>query len=409
VRRAQTYPLLLLLVAAGSWGCQDTRDFAVAGGERDCIEDFQEGVDYFPVKSKPEYAELFDLSYHDAYKLLTVRFPSMEGDTARAAREQFVLLPCGAPAPPLTGELTGAIVIHTPVRTVSLTTNEDLGMVVRLGFLEGIRSIGIRAIYPQEVLERYRSGIIADGGGWGSEGPHIETLMDLDPDLILMGVFGGSVGSHAPRLREVGLPAIPTMIRVEPTPLGRAEWVKALGAFFHAEETANALFEEVTEGYLHLARRARAQPQKPSAFWASTYAPGEWGGGRNNFQARFLEDAGAENALAHPGIPTSVRLLPEEILDLAGDADFWITENTHMVRDGALTVRGTPLNAFKAYREGKTYHLAGRYRLESEASDYNYSGPGRPDLVLQDLVSLFHPELLPHHTLHFLAPMDRLR
>jgi len=399
----------LILLTAASWGCQDTRDFAGAVDEQVCIEGFEEGRDYFPVKSEREYAELFDLSYHDFYKVVTVRFPSVEGDTAGVARERFVLLPCGAPPPPLTGELAGAVVIPTPVRTVSVTTNEDLGMVVRLGFLEGVRSIGIRAIYPMEVLERYRAGIIADGGGWGSEGPHIETLMDLSPELILMGVFGGAVGSHAPRLREVGLPAVPTMIRVEPTPLGRAEWVKALGAFFHAEETANALFDEVSGAYLDLATQARARPRKPTAFWASTYAPGEWGGGRNNFQARFLEDAGAQNLLVNDGPRTSVRLLPEEVLDLAGAAEFWITENTHMVRNGTLTVRGTPLNALRAFRDGNTYHLAGRYRAESEASDYNYSGPGRPDLVLRDLVAIFHPDLVPGHERHFLAPMERLR
>jgi len=400
---------LLCVGAVLFLGCQDTRDFALTEEDRDCIDEFREGVDYFPMKSEREFAHLFELSYHDSYKRLAVRFPAMDGDTVTAIREIFVLVPCGAPTPSLEGDLARAIVVPTPARTVSVTTNEDLGMVVRLGFMDGVRSIGIRAIYPKEILDRYRNGAIADGGGWGSEGPHIETLMDLDPDLILMGVFGGAGDSHAPRLREVGLHAIPTMIRVEPTPLGRAEWVKVLGAFFHREAEANALFDEVKDDYLELSALARAQPQRPSAFWASTYAPGEWAGGRNSFQARFLEDAGAENVLADDGIPATVRLLPEEVLDLAGDADFWVTENTFLVREGVLTVRATPVEAIRAFREGRTYHLAARYRAESEASDYNYSGPGRPDLVLRDLVSLFHPDLVPGHTLHFLAPMESLR
>jgi len=400
-----------LLILAPLWmsACQDTGEFRAAAEERECIQDFRPEVDYFPVKSTVEFAELFHLSYHNSYKRLVIRFPTVEGDTTRGTRETFVLVPCGAPTPPLEGPLAGAVVVPTPARSVSVTTNEDLGMVVRLGLLDGVRSIGIRAIYPQEVLDRYREGQIADGGGWGGEGPHVETLLDLEPDLVLMGVFGGTVGSHAPQLRRVGLSAIPTMTRVETTPLGRAEWIKALGAFFHAEEVANELFRETRDHYLELSRRARAQPTRPTAFWASTYASGVWGVGRNNFQARFLEDAGAENVLADDGIPTSVTLLPEVVLERAGDADVWITENTHMIRGGVLTVAGTPLESFRAYREGRLYHLGRRYRAETQASDYNYTGPGRPDLVLEDLVSIFHPELLPGHQGFFLAPMERLR
>ncbi len=406
--RTTTAAAVAILVAS-AWGCQDTREFAAALSQRVCLKEFQEGVDLFPEKSVREFAELFELSYHESYKLLTIRFPTLDGDTASAPRERFVLVPCGAPVPPLEGDLAGAFVFPTPVRTVSLTTNEDLGMVVQLGHLEGVRSIGIRAIYPEEVLTRFRSGLIADGGGWGSEGPHIETLMDLEPDLILMGVFGGGTPSHVPRLREVGLPAIPTMVRVEPTPLGRAEWIKVLGAFFHEEARADSLFSAIADDYLELSRRARSQPNHPTAFWASTYAPGEWGGARNSFQARFLEDAGAVNVLGDDGVRTVVPIRTERVIDLAGDAQFWITENTHMIRDGLLTVTGTPLHAFRAFREDQIHHLAGRYRADTNASDYNYSGPGRPDLVLRDLVALFHPELLLGHSFHYLAPMEPLR
>jgi len=407
--RRKRLPGVVLLLAGLSGACQDTRAFDRDLAERECIEDFRPGVDYFPDKSEVEYAELFDLSYHEYYKVLTVRFPTVDGDTARAPRETFVLLPCGAPQPSLAGALAGAVVVPTPARTVSVTTNEDLGMVVRLGFLEGILSTGIRAIYPDEVVDRFRAGIIADGGGWGSDGPHVETLLDLSPDLVLMGVFGGGIGSHAPTVRSIGLSAVPTMIRVETTPLGRAEWVKAIGAFFHAEETANRLFGEISSDYEELSRLARARPERPTAFWASTYAPGEWTAGRNNFQARFLEDAGATNVLADEGYRTNVAMRPEAMVDLAGVADFWITENTNMIRDGLLTVAGTPLAAFAAYRNDRVFHLARRYRADTEASDYNFTGPGRPDLVLRDLVALFHPELLPDHEGYFTAKLGRLR
>jgi iron complex transport system substrate-binding protein len=402
-RRGNHRVLTLALVI----GCSGTAAIDRTVAARPCVGEVDPHVDYFPHKFTPEHAELMRITYHRTHAELTVLFPHGDGPPEMTSEERYLLLPCGIPRPASVASTMP--VVSLPVQTVSVTHNEDLGMLVELGLLDGIVSVGTKAIYPQEVWDRFQSGRIRHAGGWGGEGPQVETLVDLEPDLILLGPYGGITGAHGMQLREVGLAALPTMIREEPTPLGRAEWIRLMGLLTGREVQADSLFAEVREEYRALQVLVRDVADPPSALWATTYAPGVWRVGRNSVQARLLEDAGARNVLADHGVRSTVEMSPEALLDRGADADVWITENTHMIRDGKLTVPDTRIDAMRAYRSGRFYHVSARYRQENSASDYYFSGPMRPDVVLRDLIAVLHPALLPSHTLHHLAPMERLR
>jgi len=401
-RRSLRFAALIILVACS--GTSNAERGSVAA-DAECAVGNTLG--HFRDTVVVEHAELFSVAYQRDHVVLTVRFPVPDGGPDSWGSERFLLFPCELPISD--GARTDGAPIRIPATSVSVSTNEDLGMVLQLGMLDGVRSVGIRAIYSDSVWARFQAGRILHAGGWGGEGPHIETLLDLAPDIILLGSFGGGHLRHTPELRAVGLAAVPTMIRVEPTPLGRAEWIKVMGLLFGRVAEANALFDSVRTDYLAQAARARAVPGKPTVFWATTYAPGAWIAGRNNFQARFLEDAGGVNVLADAGRRQTVDVPPEVIYARGANADVWITENTTMIRDGKLTVAGTLLDSFHAYREGALFHVSKRYRIENGASDYYASGPMRPDVVLRDLISILHPTLLPDHSSAHLAPMERLR
>jgi iron complex transport system substrate-binding protein len=138
---------------------------------------------------------------------------------------------------------------------------------------------------------------------------------------------------------------------------------------------------------------------KPAAFWAGYSAGGTWSVARSplDFRTRFLEDAGAANPLYDAKALPSGETPNETLLNLASNADFWISEN--------VTTKGWPapriLNRFRAYRENRVYHHEKRTIFELNAYDWYETGAMRPDLVLEDLVSLFHPGLAPGHSLMF--------
>jgi iron complex transport system substrate-binding protein len=187
---------------------------------RACIERFDPSIDYFPEKARVEEARLFSVSYHRHYKVFRARFPRFEthandpgGDSTFRGEETFVLLQCGAPAPPLEGDLAGAFVISVPAQGVALATNEDLGMVMALGLLDAVVAVGNDAIYDDEAAARLASGRIKLTGGWGGAHANGEQLVGVEPDVVIFGAFHARSRDNLALARKLGLKAAPSMNR----------------------------------------------------------------------------------------------------------------------------------------------------------------------------------------------------
>ena len=63
--------------------------------------------------------------------------------------------------------------------------------------------------------------------------------------------------------------------------------------------------------------------------------------------------------------------------------------------------------AVRAVRDAtdRAWHVQRRVAPARSAFDWNETPLVRPDLVLEDLISALHPELLPEHESLFLAPL----
>ena len=89
----------------------------------------------------------------------------------------------------------------------------------------------------------------------------------------------------------------------------------------------------------------------------------------------------------------------EAQIQRAADADIWINgggwrSRAHMLQDEPRYV------AFKAYRNGQVWVYEKRQQ-SSGLNDYWTRSVSRPDLVLADLVKIFHPSLLEPHLLEW--------
>jgi iron complex transport system substrate-binding protein len=275
---------------------------------------------------------------------------------------------------------------------------------IGLGLRDQIKSVGTRAIYDEQLWRRFLDGRLPVTFGWGTSEIHLEWMLDLKPDVIVVGAYQSQAALNIQRARDLGIQTLPSLSRIEATPLGRAEWLKAMAAVFNLEATGTALYDSVATRYRELSARARATERRPRAFWASTYAAGDWTVARNSFQARLLEDAGAVNPFADGGPTVIMKAGPELIVERGGDAEYWITENSSLIRaDGVVRIGGTPLAALQAAREDRVYHMCKPLRVENNGCDYYQTGTHRPDLVLKDLVWLFHRDLEPRHEPYFLG------
>jgi iron complex transport system substrate-binding protein len=363
-----------------------------------CIEDFRTDADYFPDKITAEFAEIFKVTYHKYYKVVRLA-ADVTASASEPVSDTMVLVQCGAPVPRLEGDLKGAAVIPIPVLTIAANDNCDIAAIHELGFEDRIVAIGGSHIYNEKLRKLSLQGTLPSIGYAWHGLPNSEYLLANPPDVLFMRRATLEHGSALSRARALGIKAAPTVGRSERHYLGFAEWIKYFAVFLNSERKAQDHFSEVAGKARSIADQAKGLPNKPAVIWAGFDKGGMWSAARSplDMRAQYLEDAGGNNLLANEKALPSGLITTEELLARAAGAEFWIAES--------VTTKGWPderfLNRISAYLHGNVYHHEKRSIFEFDAYDWYETGAMRPDLVLQDLVALFHPELKTNHATLF--------
>ncbi|TVQ97822.1 MAG: iron ABC transporter substrate-binding protein, partial [Spirochaetaceae bacterium] len=283
----------------------------------------------------------------------------------------------------------------TPQRVVVMVT-PVIAHLSDLGLLDAVVAVDNGDyLYNQTVRERIASGRVSVVGG-GAE-LDLERVVALRPDLVLLSALGPD-DTSVRRLEAVGVPVVIVADWREQTPLGRAEWILLLGALFGRTQEAQALFSERERDYLRLREIASgvAAADRPRVM-----ANGPWQGSwpvpaGGSYMARLFADAGGHYLWEDLPGTGSLFLDLESVLERAGDADVWVNLNFDW-RTREDVLRTDPrLSLFAPFAAGRMYHHDLRVN-PAGASDFWESGATRPDQVLADLVSIFHPNLLPGH------------
>ena len=339
------------------------------------------------------YAQLLQLVRHDGYTVATIRHPWRQD----AVLHRYVLVPADAPVPEGSPEGT---VIRTPLRrSVVFTTVHCslLSMLHREASVAGVADLKyIKAPYVQEGVS---AGRIVDCGDGMS--PVIEKIIDLHPDALLLSPFENSGGYG--QLEEIDIPIVECAEYMEPSPLGRAEWVRFYGLLYGCEHEADSLFALVDSSYHALCHTVMPESRNPvtpesrnpdtapktsvlvdkvtGSVW---YVPG----GRSTI-GQMLSDAGARYPWASDDRSGSIALPFETVLERAGDCDVWLLRYSGqqpLTRQQLLSEhRG--YNQFRSFREGRVYGC------NVEQSMFYEDSPFRPDLLLSDFIKILHPDI----------------
>jgi iron complex transport system substrate-binding protein len=182
---------------------------------------------------------------------------------------------------------------------------------------------------------------------------------------------------------------------METTPLGRTEWIKFIAAFFDKEDEAERLFADTAIRYANLTAMTRDVAQKPKVFCGSNYR-GTWHmPGGNSYVARFLRDAGAAYLWEEDRGTGSTPLNIEAVLSRARHADYWLNPGVHRSRE-EIAAEDERYSVFPAFRAGRVY--SDNAKMDAAGgNDIWETGVAYPDIVLADLISIFHPEILQDH------------
>lgn len=285
--------------------------------------------------------------------------------------------------------------IQLPVRRMICLSSTHLGFLAEIDSLDGVVGVMSRStVASQQVLDAIDAGTMREVG----EGPQfdVETALALRPDLVVIfGVSESDLETYR-ALERAGIPVLVCADYTESTPLGRAEWVKLFGLLTGKLKVAEARFGEIRDAYEELAKESRIAEPKPTvllnaAFQGVWYVPGG-----DSYMAHFLADAGTRYLWADDRDERVKHLSFEAVLAKARDADYWLNVGFwRSLAEGKANDERYAL--FRPFQAGEVYNHF-RDRGGATGSDFYERGAVRPDLVLADLVKIFHPTLVPDHS-----------
>ena len=332
------------------------------------------------------FAKGFQIETHDGYTLITVRNPWNN----QLVLQRYVLVSKSDALPEILPE---GVLIHTPLaRTVCYGSVQC----VFLAELDALQTL-VGVCEPQYinipyVKENVQNGKIVNLGQ--AANPDLEKIMLIEPEALLTAPIENSGYGQTAKL---GIPFIECVDYMEPTPLGRAEWIRFLALFFEKKAIADSLFNETVSRYNELVRLSASVDKRPSVFTETVYSGIWYQPGGNSYIAKLFRDAGADYLWKEDTNTGSIGLTFESVLEKAEKADFWLIKynSFHDMTYRKLVQENSNYALFDAYKKRNIYICnMGKVPYYEEL-------PIHPDLILKDMVRIFHPELLPDYQLRY--------
>lgn len=270
-----------------------------------------------------------------------------------------------------------------PERIICLSTTH-LPFITTLGQQDHIVGIGsMHYVYNKAQFTNIPAEV-------GHE-PHInfETILTLQPDLVLAYSIEGESASHINKLQQLGIPVLLIHEHLEPHPLGRTEWIRVYGALFGEEEQADSLFNVIEAQYQSVKAKGQAQRNKPGVLIGLPFKGVWYMPGGNSYFAQLVADAGGHYLFRSLSQQQESIIVPfEKILTHKDEANIWINtgtaENYKQILD--TDHRLAHLDAFQSK---KIYNNNARVSRHG-GNDFWESGLMKPHIILQDLFSVFH-------------------
>ena len=352
-----------------------------------CVTDAASGTDLFPDKASITDAKGLTITYEKNYKVVRVPIPW------RGAKSGFtyVLNQCGTKGPALTGDLAGATVISIPIKTASIMSTTLAPQFDALGQADKIVAVDTPAFYSTaSVAKRITSGAVKGTGGGAKA--NIELLVTLKPDVVITYGTGSGSFDGIDKLLSAGLPALVEAGYMEETPLGRAEWVKLVGALTNQETKANSEFARWKSDYRALAAKVANVNQRPVVISGSMYQGTWYMPGGKSFAAQYIRDAGGAYPWSTDNSTGSLSLDFEAVLDKGYDATVWVNAGYQWNSLSDALAEDTRYARLPSFRAGNVFGNDKRVNATG-GSDYFETAVVRPDLVLADMISVVHPEI----------------
>lgn len=294
----------------------------------------------------------------------------------------YLLLEKGA-APDSVPQRERSVVLRVPLTRSLVYSSVHASAIDEIGAAGAVAGVAEGQYFTTPfIIKGLKGGQITDVGSAMS--PSVEKIAALKPDAVLLSPYQNA--GHGV-VEEMGVTCLDMADYMEPTPLGRAEWVKFLGLLYGQSQRADSLFAAVKSAYEQVRDSAAALPDRPLVL-TEMLTDGYWFvPGGHSYQARLIEDAGARYPWAANRETGSLQLDFSAVYAAAGDADIWLTKTFGRPMTLASLRADYPLNSqFHAYKTGRVYNADTRTAPLYDDVAFH------PERVLGEYAAIFHPE-----------------
>ena len=219
-----------------------------------------------------------------------------------------------------------------------------------------------------------------------------ELLISLKPDVVLLYGIGDAQTAVTDKLKELSIPYLYMGEYLEESPLGKAEWMLVLSELTDKREEGMEIFREIPKRYYALKTLTDSVKQRPTVMFNTPWNDSWVMPSTQSYMAQLVTDAGADYIYKENNSNSSTPIGLETAYKLIQKADYWINVGMASTLDELKTVNPKFVDA-KAVRE-KTVYNNNLRTTPTGGNDYWESAVIRPDVVLRDLIHIFHPELV---------------
>lgn len=340
---------------------------------------------------KPEYASGFLIKGEDNRKSVAVESVNPWQGATDIKRSLFIVRDDESVPDGWEGQ-----VMNGDARRIIATSSTHVAFLDALG--EASRVVGVSGKqYLSNPLIVSRGDSVLDIGY--DSNVDYETVLSLKPDLVMLyGVNGASPMEK--RLREFGIPFIYIGEYTENSPIAKAEWLVAIGELVGKGDLARERFARIPKRYDSLCDLVRnANLPKPKIVLSVPQGDSWLMPSTSSYLARLVKDAGGEYLYKRDTGNASRPVDLEEAYQIASNADMWI--DTSIIRSIDQLKEACPkFSDIPAVKNGEVYNNNLRENAAG-GNDYYESGVVKPDVILQDLIHIMHPELLPDYTPYY--------
>jgi len=355
-----------------------------------CKKDNNTATATTPVQNSIKYAKGLQLYKYNGYSIVKVTqpWPGAAQPYTYVMRQKNATLP---------DSLKQYTVINVPVKKMVATSTTHIPSLEMLGVENTLTGFaGTKYVSSDKTRTLIDSGKIKEAGD--NETLNAEVVIDLAPDAIIAFAVDGTNKTLA-TLQNAGLNVLYNGDWTEQSPLGKAEWIKFFGALYGMEEKSEKIFNDIEKDYEDAQKLAKQVTAKPTVMGGAMLNDQWLLPQGESWAAQFFNDAGASYIWAQSKGTGSLSLPFEQVLDKAANADFWIGPS-QFTSFSEMRSANPHYTEFKPFKTKKVYSYSIKKGKTGGLIFYEMA-PNRPDLVLKDLIYIFHPELLPGYQLQF--------